>query len=315
MKKYLSILCVLAIMGASVSCVAEESSENKGTVSIGSSSESSEVAESSSDSEVAESTENSATEEQEVVEQKAEQIIYDANDIKITYTGFTHSGLFQDASFDFLIENNSAKNILITSKNVSVNDYSITDFLYEEINAGKKSNSGVTIYDYLLEENDIESIGKIEFNLEFSDPETYETLYISDKITITLDETVDLGGVPEGSQLLHEQNGIAVYYVKNTGATWLVDDGIKFFVQNDTDKNVVVSTDNVTVNDFTLDLAMLYAETEAYKKANDIMEFYSSELEENGITDINKVDFTLRCYDSETYDDLWETDVITITME
>ena len=103
--------------------------------------------------------------------------------------------------------------------------------------------------------------------------------------------------------------------VKNTGSTWISDDGIKFYIQNDTDKNITIRSENVTVNDFTMDMASFHANVENHKKANAIMELFSSELEENGITDINKIDFTIRCYEEDTYDDIWETDTITITME
>lgn len=303
-----------------VSTSASESSEN-GTVSVGADQnapENSKTEESKAEkeeseeisSEIPEQTENSKE-----VKQEANQIIYDENGIKITYKGFSQGGLFENASFDFMIENNSDKDITVSSDKVSLNDFVINNFLYEKIGAGKKTNSGVSVYDYELEQNDIKNINKVEFNLRFIDPETYDELFTSDKITITLDENADMGGVPEGSQLIHEQDGISVYYVKNTGSTWISDDGIRFYIQNDTDKNITIRSENVTVNDFTMDMASFHANVENHKKANAIMELFSSELEENGITDINKIDFTIRCYEEDTYDDIWETDTITITME
>jgi len=280
----------------------DDENSNSGTVSVNSSENSG----TGSESEISEQTEE--------IKHEAEQIIYDENDIKITYKGFSQAGFFKSASFDFLIENNNSQNILVTSENVSVNDFTITDFLYEEIASGKKCNSGVTLYDYVLEENDIKDINKIEFNLKFLNPDTYETLFTSDKITITLNENADMGGVPEDSQLIHEQDGVSVYYVKNTGGSWIAEDGLKFYIQNDTDKNIVVSSDNVTVNNFTISSAMLHAGIEAHKKANDTMDLYSTELEKNNIDKIEKVDFILKCYDTDNLDSIWETDTITITM-
>jgi hypothetical protein len=333
MKKVPAVVGIVVLCALLVSCAkacggADKNSEDstkQGTVSTSSTDESSVVGKvqnnsdenSSSDSVADDSSNDSVTDESsnEEIDQEADQIIYDDNDIKITYKGYTQAGLFQSASFNFLIENNSDKDISVTSENVSVNDYTVSNFLYERIGANKKSNSGVELYDSVLKLNDIETIGKIEFNLKFTDPNTYDTLFTSDKIIITLDENADLGGIPENSQSLYEQDGISVYYVKNTGGTWYSDEGIKFYIQNDTDKNIVVSADNVTVNDFTMDHSLFYASVESHKRTNDTLEIWSSELEDNGITDINKVDFTLRCYDSDTYDDIWETDTITITME
>jgi len=280
-----------------------DTNSNSGTVSINSSKENSEI----------EKIEK--TEDTEEIKHEAEQIIYDQNDIKITYKGFSQAGFFKSVSFDFLIENNSSQNVLVTSENVSVNDFTIAEFLYEEIASGKKCNSGVKLYDYFLEENDIKNINKIEFNLKFLNPDTFETLFTSDKITITLNENAKANNtVPEGSQLIYEQDGISVYYVKNTGGSWIAEDGLKFYIQNDTDKNIIVSSDNVTVNDFTISSAMLHAIIESHKKANDTMDLYSTELEKNNIDKIEKVDFILKCYDTDNLDSIWETDTITITM-
>lgn len=303
-------ICFLAV--TSTACVSsDQSSKDQGTVSIKSSDDSSSKDSTKSDDD---SSTDSKGEDGEV-KQEADQVIYDDNDIKITYKGFSQAGLFKSASFDFLIENNSDKDITVTSKNVSVNDYSVSNFLYEEVAAGKKSNAGVDLYSHVLEENNIESIDKVEFTLDFSDPETYKSQFTSDKIVITLNENAEASDPTKDGKLLHEADGIAVYYMENTGGSWTSKDGLKFFVKNDTDKNIVVSSDDVSVNDFAMKYASLYADVEAGKKTNDVMDLYSTELEENGIDKVETVEFKLKCYDSDSYDDIWETDPITITLK
>ena len=55
------------------------------------------------------------------VSQEANEVIYDDQGVKITYTGYSAAELFQSASINFLIENNSDKNITIESFNFNVN--------------------------------------------------------------------------------------------------------------------------------------------------------------------------------------------------
>ncbi|MBQ7009700.1 MAG: hypothetical protein IJN05_10915 [Ruminococcus sp.] len=336
MKKYLLLLCMLGLTTSLSSClllagidsdsdsetgtvsVDSSSRTEKGTVSVDSSAESSDKnSDDKSDDKEEDNKKDSSDSSEAEIKQKAEQIIYDANNIKVTYKGFSQKGLFQNASFDFLIENNSDKAIQVTSRNVSLNDYTISNFLYEEVGAGKKCNSGVTIYESELELNEIEKIGKVEFNLRFSDPDDWlDDGVLSDKITITLDESVTSKGVPEGSQLAYEKDGVSVYYVKNDTGSWLAEEALKFYIENNTDKNVTVVADEVNVNDYTIDFALFSAEIAANKKCMETLDITKSDLEKNDITEIEKVDFKLRCYDTEDYyPNLWESDTITINMK
>lgn len=312
MKKHVLLaLAICFIATTSTACVSsDQSSKDQGTVSI-KSSEDSGSKDSAKDSENSDTDSNVNDGE---VKQEADQVIYDDNDIKITYKGFSQAGLFKSASFDFLIENNSDKDLTVRSEDVSVNDYSVSNFLYEEVAAGKKSNSGVDIYSSVLEENNIESIDKVEFTLDFIDPESYKSQFKSDKIVITLNENAEQSDPTKDGKLIHEADGVSVYYMENTGGSWISDDGLKFFIKNDTDKNVVVSSEDVSINDFSMKYTSLYAEVEAGKKTNDVMDLYSSELEENGIDKVEKVEFKLKCYDRDSFDDIWNTDPITITL-
>lgn len=312
MKKHVLLaLAICFIATTSTACVSsDQSSKDQGTVSI-KSSEDSGSKDSAKDSENSDTDSNGNDGE---VKQEADQVIYDDNDIKITYKGFSQAGLFKSASFDFLIENNSDNDLTVRSEDVSVNDYSVSNFLYEEVAAGKKSNSGVDIYSSVLEENNIESIDKVEFTLDFIDPESYKSQFKSDKIVITLNENAEQSDPTKDGKLIHEADGVSVYYMENTGGSWISDDGLKFFIKNDTDKNVVVSSEDVSINDFSMKYTSLYAEVEAGKKTNDVMDLYSSELEENGIDKVEKVEFKLKCYDRDSFDDIWNTDPITITL-
>lgn len=75
---------------------------------------------------------------------------------------------------------------------------------------------------------------------------------------------------------------------------------LKAFLENKTDKNLMFSLDNVSVNGYMCD--PFWAATVASgMKANDDISFSHADLETNGITQVTDVTFTLRIYDSDNW--------------
>lgn len=46
----------------------------------------------------------------------------------------------------------------------------------------------------------------------------------------------------------------------------------------------------------------------------DTISVWGSELEDQKIDEINEIEFSLKCHDSDTYDDIWDAGTITITI-
>lgn len=86
---------------------------------------------------------------------------------------------------------------------------------------------------------------------------------------------------------------------------------MKVLVENKSDRDIMVSIDDVSVNGFMLD--PFWATTiSAGKSANESIEWFDSDVEENGITSFETVECTFTGYDDDNYDDLFDTDTITI---
>lgn len=260
-------------------------------------------------------TENITTQaETEEIQQAAEEVLYESDGIKIVYKGYTAEELFQSAKFDIYIENNSDKNISVSLDELNVNGYTISCLFYEEVPAGKKANAQIDLYSTQLEENNIESIGVVEFALHATDSSTYDRLFETETITITLDETVSQEQSTDNYEVIYQGENVTVYYTGLTEETGLIPShSFGFLVVNDnTDKNITVSADNMSINDFAV-TDLFYAEVSAGKKTNDSITIYKNELEENGIETIEKFEFTLSCID-DSYNTLWETEPITIAV-
>ena len=110
------------------------------------------------------------------------KVIYDKNDIKITFQGFDNDGYMP--KFLFQIVNNSDRNISLMSDNESVNDCMVTTILATSVAAGKRATDDMVMYPSDLKDNGITEVKKFEFSLRVSDSDEYEKL---DELTIVID--------------------------------------------------------------------------------------------------------------------------------
>ena len=96
---------------------------------------------------------------------------------------------------------------------------------------------------------------------------------------------------------------------------WVTDEywgnGIKLLVENDTDKKVSVSTNALIVNNYMVTDTFV-ADVAAGKKTNEVMYLDSDELEAAGVDNIGQIEIYFCAYDSESYDTLWDADVVTL---
>lgn len=112
------------------------------------------------------------------------------------------------------------------------------------------------------------------------------------------------------NQELYNQNGIVITATElNMNGTWGPE--IKVIVENNSEKNITVQTRNSSVNGFMTEIGFS-CDVAAGKKANDALTFTSSDLELCGIEKIANVEFSFNVFDSDTWDDILSTDMITI---
>ncbi|MBR1423195.1 MAG: hypothetical protein IJ571_07135 [Ruminococcus sp.] len=311
-KKKGCLIAVIAVVVIGVIAAAagggkkkdDSSSQSNGKVSVSSSTSSENQGKVNTDKE-SKSAENGD------VSEEANDVIYDDGGIKITYTGYTASKMFTSASLNFLIENNSDKNITVENFNLNINGYTLDTWFYEQVPASKKSNVKMDIYDTQLKENGIDTLGTVDMNFRCIDSDTYDELFITNDIEIVFDETVSSEENLDDYQLVVDQDDVQVYYKGLDHDGWISDTSFKFLIVNNSNRNVTLSADNISVNDFAMS-TLFHGDCAAGKKTNETIDVYKSTIEDNNIEKITKLEFSLRCYDSDTYDDIWETNAITI---
>ena len=239
-----------------------------------------------------------------------EAVVYDEGGIKITAKEYTTDSMWGDG-IKFLIENDTDKNIMVGCNALIVNNYMISDLFATEVAAGKKTNETMTLSSSQLKAAGIDVIGQIEVYFHIYDHDTYDTIKNTDCILIktSLYDQMDTKADDSG-EVLYDEGGIKIIgkYV-NDSDFWGA--AILLYVENNSDRNVVIHAENVSINGFTFDSAIFSSTVYAGKKAYDDITLFSTELEENGIKTVEEVSLKFRISDPETYKEIAKSDEIT----
>ncbi len=153
----------------------------------------------------------------------------------------------------------------------------------------------------------------IDFQLRAVDRDSYDELFVTENVEITFDDTVVQEEDYDNYQIVYQSDGVTMYY-KNCDQGGLFEEAeFNFLVVNDSDVNVTVSGDNMSINDYAI-TDFFYADCASGKKTNESISVYGSDLEKNNIENIEKLEFTFKCYNSDTYHKIWESDTITLNI-
>ena len=110
--------------------------------------------------------------------------------------------------------------------------------------------------------------------------------------------------------VLYEADGIKV--TAKSLADGLFGTEVKLLIENDSSKNILITSSSVSANGYMMPTAALYAEVAAGKKANESLTLMSSELDQCGIETLAELQFYLQIQDPETWETIKTTDLITL---
>ena len=260
-------------------------------------------------SEEAESSDNSSAPSSEVTIE--EQVLYDENSIKITALGM-EDGLF-GTELKLLLENNSDKSITVQARNANVNGFMVSTMMSVDIAAGKKANDSLTFETSGLKDCGIESIATMEFFFHIFDTESWDTIVDTDVITInTSIASTYTQAVDDSGEILIEEGGVKIVGkgLSDDDSVW--GPGVILYIENNSEKDVTVQVRDVSINGFMVDSSMS-TDIVAGKKAMSAVQFFSTDLEENAITDITDVELYFHIFNLESWDTIFDSDVITIS--
>lgn len=243
----------------------------------------------------------------------AETVLYDADGVKVTATGYEEG--WTGPEIKILVENNSDKNVLITSDSVSANGYMMPyAALYAEVAAGKKANETLSLMSSELDRSGIEVLAELQFYLQIQDPETWETVATSELLTLTTSAAPYEQTVDDSGDVLYDSNGIRII-CKGLMQDIIWDGTVVFYMENNSGKVISIYAENVSVNGFMQDVG-LWSDLRPGTKLIDGMSMIDlSDLEIESIDQIENIEFNLRVVDANSWEDIVTTDVLTLNFE
>lgn len=240
-----------------------------------------------------------------------ETVLVDEAGVKITVTGMEMDGFF-GPELKVLIENNSGKDLDISTGNVVVNGWMSDGSLYETIKNGKKTNTAVAFFDSSLEECEIDSIAVIELDFIIRESGNYMENYLETEMFTIETSAADAydGSYDNSGEVVYDDNDIRViyreYYVDEIFGPYVI-----LLIENNSNESVTVSSSDLCVNGYMVD-GSFYASLLPGRHAISSITFLEDSLEDNGITDFEILEFGMQIFNNETYDEIDTVDSLTI---
>lgn len=237
-----------------------------------------------------------------------ETVLYNENDVTVTVTGLS-SG-FMGQEIKLRIENNSDKNVALSGSRFIVNGVMVSGNMHIDAAAGKKSNDTLVLYNSDLELAGIEHIATFRtYGANLIDTDTYKTiadvtLEVRTSIADTYEQAIDDSG-----DVLFQQDGITV--IAKQISDNLLGKAVILMVKNETGKDIYFNADNASVNGYTV-TTLVYDQIAKDTIGFVSIDLLSSELEENEITTIEEVTFTVKVMDADSLKEITSSDELKV---
>lgn len=258
----------------------------------------------------AESTAAAETPEPQAAEVTLDEtVIYDADGVRITATGLDTDGLM-GPELTLRIENGTAQNLVVQPAWCTVNGYMMSDLFSADVAAGKTANESFYFPSTALARCGVDTVAEIGLQLKIIDGGTYQILTTTEGVTLqtsaagSYTQTYDDSG-----EEIYNANGVRVVAQQMTED--LFGQNLCFYVENTSDRAVVVESEDVSVNGYMVS-NFFYADVVPGARAVEPLTLLNSELEDNGIETVDTVEFSLKLVDPDSFSTIDQTDPITL---
>ena len=248
------------------------------------------------------------TEPEEPSETIAFEEIYNNNGIMIKTTSYEHTS--NKLIIGFYIENNSDLNINLSAHSYAVNDVTINNNIfdmYTSVTKGNKANSKLEI-----SADDIASFDSIKnIELLFWIYDNDKSFKDSETEIINIETTETKTPPTYSGTTVYEDDTLSVELLDNDSRKY------NFVLTNKSSDYFDFDVDGLSINGFTttgFDLDTIDIEVYSGNQALFTIEPDTDFLNENGITDIEKIEFNIKYRIEGTYTNEKKTDVITYTL-
>lgn len=233
-----------------------------------------------------------------------ESVVIDNEECTIKITGIEEDNLFGYTLKTYLENKSSDKTYMFALNSVSVNGVQVATLFANEVAPGKKSNEDLYILDSTLPESGVGDFTDIELSFRVYDNDDWSAddvanitahvyPYGEDKATKYVREAQSTDNVIIDNESVKVT---VIGYMKDS----LLGYSVKLFLENKTDKEVMFSTDEASVNGFMTN-PIFATNVSAGKCTFTSMSWSDSAFEKNGITEVTEIEFVLRAYDNNDW--------------
>lgn len=292
-KKIFTLLLasVLTISGCANSNNTLPSSDNTETSNnLEDDSQSLNVAESNAD----------ATEESQAIPEFEEITVIDNEECAIKITGIDPDDFFGYTLKAYLENKSSDKTYMFSVSNAAINEVQCDPLFSAEVAAGKKSNNDISF----SVKNDIGDFTDIEIAFRVYDSNDWTADAVAEETTHVYpfgkDNAIAYVREPQGTDNTIIDNEYVTVIVTGYEHDDIFGYTANLFLVNKSDKEIMFSANDVSVNGYMMD--PFYATSVIPGKCMfSSMSWLDSTFDENGITEVEEIEFTFRAHDSNDF--------------
>ena len=240
-----------------------------------------------------------------------EQVLYEGNNVKITATGFGEDIFGPELKLS--IENNTDQNIVVQTRDASVNGYMVTTLFSVDVAAGKKANESLIFDSASLEECGIDTVASMEFGFVILNGDSYEEIFNTEICTVgTSAADSYTQEYDDSGEVLVDNNGIRIICKGLSESDSFWGPGVLLYIENNSSQDIVVQARDASVNGYMVDSSMSQ-DVVVGKKAVTAIQFFDTDLEEKSIDTIESAEFSFHIFNWETFDNILDTEVFSLT--
>jgi hypothetical protein len=214
-----------------------------------------------------------------------------------------------------LVQNDRNDSVTVQVRDLSINGAMIDGIFSCDVTAGKQANDDITFMSSDLEMAGIKVIKEIEFKFHIFESDSWDTIFDSETITITTSADSSFNQIFDDSGLVAlDQRGfkIVIKYLDSEDSFWGAD--IYVYIENNSDTDATIQLRDMSVNGFMVD-PIFSSEVLSGKIAYDTITFMETDLIENDIDSIDKLEFKFHIFASSDWDTIFDSDQIVVEFE
>ena len=232
-------------------------------------------------------------------------VIEDNENCTFTISSVEDNG-FWGLTLKVFCENKTDFDLMFSWGNVSVNGYMIDPFWAIEIAAGEKSNDEISFTDWALDRCSIYSADEIVFTLNVYDSNDWLSGWRVRNDSVVYPTGLDANSIKYPARVSTASEQIIVdiescsFIISSVDTDGLLGYTLTCYLENKSLTPLMFSWDNVSVNGFMVN-ALLATIVQPGKCSYSDIYILNSKLEENGISNVEEIEFKLTIYDSDNW--------------